>query len=84
VSNDGRRWSASSLEVSSGGMSLKCSEDLAAGMNVEVSFALLTLPRVWIRGAVSWKKPKSFGVRFEAADERRQKLKAWIDGYLES
>ena len=84
VSNDGRRLSASSLEVSSGGMSVKCSEDLSAGTNVEVSFALLTLPRVWIRGAVSWKKPKSFGVRFEAADERRQKLKAWIDGYLEN
>lgn len=84
VSNDGRRLSASSLEVSSGGMSVKCSEDLSAGTNVEVSFALLTLPRVWIRGAVSWKKPKSFGVRFEAADERRQKLKSWIDGYLEN
>ncbi len=84
VSNDGRRLSASSLEVSSGGMSVKCSEDVSAGTNVEVSFALLTLPRVWIRGAVTWKKPKSFGVRFEAADERRQKLKAWIDGYLES
>jgi hypothetical protein len=54
------------------------------GSNLEVSFALLTLPRVWIRGTVSWKKTKSFGIRFEATDERRQKLKAWIDGYLES
>jgi hypothetical protein len=84
VGNDGRRLSASSIEVSSGGMSLKCSEDMAVGSNLEVSFALLTLPRVWIRGTVSWKKTKSFGIRFEATDERRQKLKAWIDGYLES
>jgi hypothetical protein len=84
VGNDGRRFSTSSIEVSSGGMSVKCSEEMSVGANLEVSFALLTLPRVWIRGAVSWKKPKSFGVRFEAADERRQKLKAWIDAYLES
>ncbi len=84
VANDGRRLSASSIEVSSGGMSVKCSEDLTKGTNVEVSFALLTLPRVWIRGAVSWKKPKSLGIRFESDDERRQKLKAWIDSYLEN
>jgi PilZ domain len=84
VSNDGRRLSASSIEVSSGGMSVKCSEDLPPGTNLEVSFALLTLPRVWIRGTVSWKKPKAIGIRFEAADERRQKLKSWIDAYLES
>jgi hypothetical protein len=84
VCNDGRRLSASSIEVSSGGMSVKCSEDMPPGTNLEVSFALLTLPRVWIRGSVSWKKPKSFGVRFAADDERRQKLKSWIDSYLES
>jgi hypothetical protein len=84
VCNDGRRLSASSIEVSSGGMSVKCSEEMPPGTNLEVSFALLTLPRVWIRGAVSWRKPKSFGVRFASDDERRQKLKAWIDGYLES
>jgi PilZ domain-containing protein len=84
VSHDGRRFSTSSVEVSSGGMSVKTSEDVSLGMNLEVSFALLTLPRVSIRGAVSWKKAKTFGVRFDATDERRQKLKAWIDGYLES
>jgi len=50
-----------------------------------VSFALLTLPRIWVRGSVSWKKPKhSFGVRFDISDERRRKLKEWIDAYLEN
>jgi hypothetical protein len=51
---------------------------------VEISFALMTLPRVNVRGVVSWTKTKSFGVRFDAADERRRKLKEWIDSYLES
>src|SRR5580698_4534290 len=34
VSADGRRFSASSIEVSSGGMSIKTAEDLTQGMNV--------------------------------------------------
>jgi Tfp pilus assembly protein PilZ len=81
---DGRRVSASSIEISSGGMSLKSSEDFSIGVNVEVSFSLMTLPRVNVRGVVSWRKPKSLGVRFDPTDERRQKVKIWIDSYLEN
>ena len=84
VVGDGRRIVASSVEMSSGGMSLKSTEDFSIGINVEVSFSLMTLPRVNVRGVVSWHKPKSFGVRFDAADERRQKVKVWIDSYLEN
>jgi hypothetical protein len=80
-----RKITATSMEVSSGGMSLKSSEDVATGEAVEVSFALLTLPRIWIRGNVTWKRAKhSFGVRFDTTDERRRKLKEWIDAYLEN
>jgi hypothetical protein len=84
VVGDGRRLSASSIEMSTGGMSLKSAEDFSIGTNVEVSFSLMTLPRVSVRGMVSWRKPKSFGVRFDAADERRQKVNIWIDSYLEN
>jgi len=84
VSSDGHRLSASSLDISSGGMSFKSSEDMPSGTNVEISFSLLTLPRVTVRGVVTWRKTKSFGVRFDATDERRQKVKEWIDAYLES
>jgi Tfp pilus assembly protein PilZ len=84
VVGDGRRISASSIELSTGGMSLKSAEDFSIGTNVEVSFSLMTLPRVNVRGVVSWRKPKSLGVRFDAADERRQKVKIWIDSYLEN
>jgi hypothetical protein len=83
VCSDSRRFSASSVEMSSGGMSLKTTEEITSGTNVDVSFSLMTLPRVWVRGVVSWKKPKSFGVRFDPADERRMKIKHWIDSYLE-
>jgi hypothetical protein len=81
---DGTRFTASSIEISSGGMSLKSSEELALHTNVEISFALMTLPRVTVRGVVSWRKPKSYGVRFDAADERRHSVKKWIDSYLEN
>jgi CheY-like chemotaxis protein len=84
VSNDGHRLSASSIDVSSGGMSFKSSEDMPSGTNVEVSFSLLTLPRVTVRGVVTWRKTKSFGARFDPTDDRRQKVKEWIDAYLEN
>ncbi len=81
---DGRRVSATSIEMSSGGMSIKSAEDFSIGTNVEVSFALMTLPRVNLKAAVSWRKPKSLGVRFDSHDERRLKIKTWIDSYLEN
>jgi len=84
VCSDGRRISTSSLDISSGGMSLKSAEDISKGTNVEISFSLLTLPRVNVRGVITWHKPKSFGLHFDPADTRRQKIKEWIDAYLES
>lgn len=81
---DARRVSATSIEISSGGMSLKTAEDFSTGAPVEISFALMTLPRVNVRGVVSWNKPKSLGIRFDSNDERRLKIKTWIDSYLEN
>jgi len=85
VMPDGGRITATSQEISSGGMSLKGSNMPEPGSLVEVSFSLLTLPRVWVRGHVTWKKPNnSFGIRFDSTDERRHRLKEWIVGYLEA
>src|SRR5580692_9224004 len=83
--NDGRKVKATSIEVSSGGMSLRSAEDIAMGQSGEVSFALLTLPRIWVRCAVTWRNTvgKSFGIRFDSQDERRFRIKEWIDSYLE-
>lgn len=83
---DGRRFNATSHEVSSGGMSMHSGEEISPGMSVEISFALLTLPRIWVKGAVSWRKPatRNFGVRFDAQDERRLRIKEWVEAYLEN
>jgi hypothetical protein len=84
--SNSRQFEASSIEISCGGMSLKSAHDVAPGLPVEVSFALLTLPRVWVRGNVTWTKPgsKLFGVRFDHGDARRLKVKEWVESYLES
>ncbi len=83
--NEGGRVTATSQEISTGGMSLKGSHPPEPGSLVEVSFSLLTLPRVCVRGNVAWKKSnKSFGIRFDANDERRQRLKEWLVAYLEA
>jgi len=83
--NDNQRLSATSIEISSGGMSLRSAEDVSVGQSVEISFTLLTLPRVWVRGAVSWRNVpgRTFGVRFDPQDDRRLRIKEWIDAYLE-
>lgn len=84
IVGDGKRLCASSIEMSTGGMSLQSHEDISVGSNVEVSFSLLTMPRISLRGTVSWRKPKTFGVRFDPADERRQQVKTWVNSYLEN
>lgn len=82
---ENRRMTATSVELSSGGMSMRSGEDLTIGQSLEVSFALLTLPRVWVRGAVVWRNApgKTFGVRFDNTDDRRRRIKEWIEAYLE-
>ena len=65
VTEDSRRFTATSQEISTGGMSVKSTEDVAPGMALEVSFALLTLPRIWVRGQVtgaSPTRPSEFGL----------------------
>jgi PilZ domain len=86
LTGENRRLTATSIELSSGGMSLRSAEDLTVGQPIELSFSLLTLPRVWVRGTITWRNApgKTFGVRFDNADERRLRIKDWIDAYLEN
>jgi hypothetical protein len=83
---EGTAFAATSLEISTGGMSLRGAEAVSAGETVEISFALLTLPRIWVRSTVTWRKTagRTFGIRFDPKDERRFRIKEWIDAYLEN
>jgi hypothetical protein len=86
VASENRRFTVTSQEISSGGMSFRSPEDIPIGQSIEISFALLTLPRIWVRGTVTWRKPntRSIGMRFDAQDERRFRIKEWIEAYFES
>lgn len=86
VTSENHRFSVTSQEISSGGMSFRSPEDVSIGQSVEISFALLTLPRIWVRGTVTWRKPgtRSIGIRFDTQDERRLRIKDWIEAYFES
>lgn len=85
ILGDNSKVMVTSQEISTGGMSVKGTATLDVGQLVEVSFSLLTLPRIHLRAHVSWKKPnKTAGLRFDATDERRQRLKDWVVAYLES
>jgi len=85
VMAEGGHMTATSQEISSGGMSLKSTHAPEPGSLVEVSFSLLTLPRVWLRGNVAWRKSnKTFGIRFDVTDDRRLRVKEWITSYLDT
>jgi hypothetical protein len=86
VPKDKTRFTATSIELSSGGMSMRSTADLSVGDPVEIFFSLLTLPRIRVRGRVSWRNQagKSFGVRFESQDERRRRIKQWVDAFAQA
>lgn len=86
VVSGNHRFTATSREISAGGMSLRAAEPVSIGQPMEISFALLTLPRTWVSGKVAWQKPgsKAFGFRFDPHDERRMRIKEWVDAYLEN
>jgi len=66
-------------------MSLKSAEDMPAGTNVDVSFSLLTLPRVSVRGGERGARAKIFlGSTSTPPTSAGTRVKEWIDAYLES
>jgi hypothetical protein len=84
--SDNRKIEVTSQEVSSGGMSFKSTDMIPVGQPLEASFGLLNLPRIWVKGSVTWRNAnaKTFGIRFDMQDERRTKVKQWIESYLEN
>lgn len=84
--SDGRNTKATSIEISSGGMSMRSGKAVfVVGQSVEVSFSLLTLPKATIRGTVTWKNPASqtLGIHFDKSDDRWLRIKEWVQGCME-
>lgn len=73
------------VEVSSGGMSVRSNTPLPKSDAVRLSLSLPGLERLSVRAFICWYRDtdKVYGLRFDSSDERRLKVRGWIDQYLE-
>jgi hypothetical protein len=73
------------VEVSSGGMSVRSTNPLSTKDAVRVSARLPGLVNLDVRAFISWARPaeKVYGLRFDPSDQRRLQVRRWIDQYLE-
>ena len=85
VATEARQIPASSEEISAGGMSLKLPTRLRIGDSVEVAFDLPKRPGLKVRATACWvhEPAEMLGVRFDVTDDRRLRVREWIDEYLE-
>ena len=82
---DRSKYTATSVELSGGGMSMSTKQSFKIGQTAEISFTLPNSKLLTCSATVSWidSEDQSIGVRFDAADERRSLIKRWIEDYLE-
>ena len=73
------------VEVSSGGISIRCLAPLPKSEAIRLTLSLPGIEKLYVRGFVCWyrESDKVYGMRFDATDERRLRVRAWIDQYLE-
>ncbi len=83
---DGDKFTATSQEISAGGMSMQSTRPLVKEQSVVVTFALSgMISSITVRASVCWVRPANrlFGIRFDPADPERLHVKRWIDNYLD-
>jgi hypothetical protein len=80
-----RTLTVTAVEVSSGGMSVRNATPLPTGEAVRLNLALPGLEKLSVRAFVCWYRDsdKIYGLRFDPTDERRLRVRGWIDQYLE-
>jgi PilZ domain len=73
------------VEVSSGGLSVRSATPLPKSETVRLSLLLPGLEKLSLRASVCWYRDsdKVYGLRFDSSDERRLRVRGWIDQYLE-
>jgi len=73
------------VEVSSGGLSVKSATPLPKSEAFRLMLSLPGIEKLSVRAFVCWyrENEKTYGLRFDSSDERRLKVRAWIDQYLE-
>jgi hypothetical protein len=80
-----RILTVTAVEVSSGGMSVRSLSALPKGEAIRLNLALPGLEKLSVRAFVCWYRDsdKIYGLRFDPTDDRRLRVRGWIDQYLE-
>lgn len=80
-----RSMVAASVEVSAGGMSVRCPVPIPTDEMARISFTLPGESLIKVRASVCWARPNEglYGLRFDNSDAARLKVRNWIDQYLE-
>lgn len=73
------------VEVSSGGMSVRSATPISSSDAVRVMARFPGLEQLDVRAYVCWTRPQEnlYGLRFDPSDPRRLTVRRWIDQYLE-
>ncbi|HEU4416743.1 MAG TPA: PilZ domain-containing protein [Candidatus Angelobacter sp.] len=73
------------VEVSSGGISVRSNTPLPKSDAVKLILTLPGMEKLSVRAFICWHREtdKVYGLRFDASDDRRLKVRGWIDQYLE-
>jgi hypothetical protein len=82
---NGRSVMGTTVEVSSGGISIRCLAPLPKSDPLRLTLTLPGVEKLNVRAFVCWYRDtdKIYGLRFDPTDERRLKVRGWIDQYLE-
>jgi len=82
---NGRTVVGTTVEVSSGGISLRCLAPLPKSDPIRIILTLPGMEKLNVRAFVCWyrESDKVYGMRFDPTDERRLRVRGWIDQYLE-
>jgi hypothetical protein len=82
---NGRTIVGTTVEVSSGGISIRCLAPLPKSDPIRLTLTLPGMDKLNVRAFVCWyrESDKVYGMRFDATDERRLRVRGWIDQYLE-
>jgi hypothetical protein len=82
---NGRPIIGTTVEVSSGGISIRCLAPLPKSDALRLTLTLPGIEKLNVRAFVCWyrESDKVYGMRFDSTDERRLRVRGWIDQYLE-
>jgi hypothetical protein len=85
IKTEERNFDATTVEISAGGMSIKTDRSLLMNSSLSVEFKLPPATDVKIRAQVAWisAAEQRIGVRFDASDGHRLRVKDWVEHYLQ-